>query len=112
MVPIISYMFVYSIEKCQAIDKLNMLDFLFGIPGQRNKGINHVLLELKKKIFYSHLLDSNPVFFCEQFINDIIHIIIREKDIALKKGCIIKFYAKWENLINIYDFRGPDLSTL
>ena len=109
VVPIISYIFAYLIENCQAINKINMLDFLFGIPGQSNKGVNHVLLELKKKLFYSLLTDSNPLIFSEEFKNDIIYIMIKEKEIAIKKGCVLDFYAKWENLIYIYDFRGPDL---
>ena len=103
VVPIISDIFVLLIENCQAIEKLNMLDYLFGVPGQQNKGVNHILIELKKKIFYSLLSDSNPVLFCQNFKNEIIQIIIKEKEIALRKGNLLKFYDKWDSFMYLYD---------
>ena len=75
----------------------------------QNNGVNHVLLELKKKLFYSQLENSNPVLFCEEFKNDIINIIIKEKEIAIRNGYVINFYKKWEKFIHLYDFRGPDV---
>ena len=95
--------------KCSYPNTISILDYLFGIQGEKYLGINHFLLELKKTIFYSSTADLDSSTFCEQFYNKIKTIIIKEKTIALNNEKFDRFCLKWENFTTIYDFRGPDI---
>ena len=96
-------------SNCCYPNTISIIDYLFGIQGEKYLGYNHFLLELKKTIFYSSTADLDSLTFCDQFYNKIKTIIIKEKIIALNNGKFDQFCLKWENFSTIYDFRGPDI---
>ena len=108
VVPIISNIFSFLVNNCEKFRGISMIDYLFGVQGRENDGLNHILLELKKFIFY----DWNPEYsiesLCELFIIRIIKLIIKEKNIYLKNNNTDLFFMKWNDFKFIYDFRGPD----
>ena len=77
--------------------------------GLRKEGINHILLELKKHIFYNWCAEIGVDAFCEQLKSKVKTIIIKEKAIALNNNRLTLFSEKWEQFTAIYDFRGPDM---
>ena len=81
---------------------------MFGIPGFKGLGLNHILLELKKAIFYSKLNDLVSPTFISKFLNQVRLMIIKEKAIFMKNDNYTFFEEKWKNFTAIYDFRGPD----
>ena len=62
-----------------------MIEYMFGKQGEKYLALNHILLELKKTIFYSSTVDLNSPSFCEQFYNKIRSLIIKEKRIFCEK---------------------------
>ena len=82
-----------------------MVDYLFGIKGEKHLALNQILLELQKSIFYNA---NEFATLCEHFICQTRFLIIKEKQIALKNNKLDNFFTKWEHFIMIYDFRGPD----
>ena len=86
-----------------------MIDYMFGIQGEKFLALNHILLELKKKIFYSTTEEINSQSFCEQFWNIIRKLIIKEKRIFSEKNKFEIFSTRWNDYTMIYDFRGPDV---
>ena len=106
---IMNTIFDFLKNECSYPNTITIIDYLFGLQGGKFLGHNHVLLELKKTIFYSSTADLNSETFCDQFYNRIKSIIIKEKEIALKNDKFSQFCIKWESFSKIYDFRGPDL---
>ena len=86
-----------------------MKQYLFGFQGNKFLGLNHVLLELKKYIFYNFEENVGVLQLFERFKRRIMHLIIKEKMVALKDGNYETFRVKWENFTEIYDFYGPDI---
>ena len=109
VVPIISNIFSLIVDKCKAIGHINMMDFFFGIPGIEYDGVNQVLIELKKFIFYDWKAEVCVDELCARFTLKIIKLIVKEKTIFLSSKKIDRFNTKWENFKYIYDFRGPDI---
>ena len=87
---------------------ISMEDYLFGIKGGKHLGLNQLLLELKKSIFYNANDFATSDAFCEHYICQTRSLIIKEKQIALKNNKLDNFSSKWEQFTMIYDFRGPD----
>ena len=85
-----------------------MTEYLFGKSGNKHLALNHIILELKKTIFYANksLLESPN--FKEIFIEQIRNLMLKEKIISNRKKKFDNFEEKWNNFIHIYDFRGPD----
>ena len=73
-----------------------------------NIGLNHILLELKKEIFYNWSEGVGEVTFCERFITKMRIIMIKEKQIMIEKDNFEHYIEKWNNFREIYDFLGPD----
>ena len=73
-----------------------MRKYLFGFQGNNFLGLNHVLLELKEFIFYYIEENERVEQLLERFTRRIMHLIIKEKMIALGadkfKAFKIKFY--------------------
>ena len=90
------------------MDMITVENYLFGFSGIKTKGINHILLELKKHVFYNWNADIGEIAFCELLKSKIKSVIIKEKIIAQSKDQLPLFDEKWENYTAIYDFRGPD----
>jgi hypothetical protein len=71
-----------------------MVDYLFGINGEKHLGLNQLLLELKKSIFYNANEFATCDAFCEHFICQARFLIIQEKQIALKINKLDNFSSK------------------
>ena len=107
--PFISHAVVFLNSKCKVEVDINMKQYLFGFQGNKFLGLNHVLLELKKYIFYNFEENVGVLQLFERFKRRIMHLIIKEKMVALKDGNYETFRVKWENFTEIYDFYGPDI---
>ena len=101
--------FKFLKDECGVTIDIGLIQYLFGISGSKYLGLNHVLLELKKTIFYSWDSNIENNAFCQQVKNNIKKIIIKEKSIMLKNNQYEEFDTKWDKFVSIYDFRGPDL---
>ena len=89
-----------------------MIDYIFGKQGGKFLALNHILLELKKTIFYSTTEEISSQTFCEQFWNKIKSIILKEKRIFSENNKYEIFCEKWDDFTHIYDFRGPDVQLI
>ena len=89
--------------------KISMVEYLFGKPGQEHAALNHILVELKKMLFYSDKIMINSPTFKDLFMERIRALIVKEKGIFLRKKSFETFQEKWKKFVYIYDFRGPDL---
>ena len=93
---------------CKLVEHISLTEYLFGKMGSENLGLNHVILELKKYIFYASFECLNSPSLSDLFFNHIKNLIIREKYIALRDDRYENFCLKWHNFAVIYDFKGPD----
>ena len=109
IVEIITSVLTFMNTQCNQPKNITMVEYLFGLGGDRNIAIDHILLELKKTIFYSTLEDLTNPSFCEHFQNKIRLLIIKEKLVMSENDKLEFFFSKWENFTTIYDFRGPDV---
>ena len=110
--PFISFVIVFLNTKCTVGVDINMKQYMFGFQGNKLLGLNHVLLELKKYIFYNFEENVGVVHLFERFKRRIMHLIIKEKNLALSAGNYETFRVKWENFTEIYDFYGPDCQVI
>ena len=90
--------------------ELTMKNFLFGNIGRSkiNKGLEHILLEAKKYIFYElgDQANINAEFHMTAFVNRIKHLVMLERKIAENLNKMEKFEEKWEcceTVFNIFD---------
>ena len=108
VIPVVNKFFKYLYNKCDQNINISAIDYLFGIRGAKYNALNQILLELKKRIFYSTIEELLDVTFCEQFISKLRSLMIKEKQIMLKNNALDKFCSKWKDFSSIYDFNGPD----
>ena len=104
----LTYLFSFLRNKCDVMVDISMINYLFGFQGTKFQGLNHILLEFKKHIFYSWEEDASVIIFFEEFRRKIQHIIVKEKQIALNSDNFATLAAKWEKFTEFYDFFGPD----
>ena len=104
----IKYLFRFLKNKCNVLVDINMVNYLFGFQGTEFRGLNHILLEFKKHIFYSWVEDASVLSFFEEFRRQIQYIIVKEKQIALNSEKFATLASKWEKFTEFYDFFGPD----
>ena len=110
--PFISYVVVFLNTKCTVGVDINMKQYMFGFQGNKFLGLNHVLLELKKYIFYNFEENVGVAQLFERFNRRIMHLMIKEKMLALSAGNYEIFRVKWENFTEIYDFYGPNCQVI
>ena len=79
-----------------------MLHYLFGFKD--NKGLNHILIELKKELFYNWDVNVEVDAFCERFLVKIIKLMVKEKHIMLGKNCLINTPRNGFNLEKFMTF--------
>ena len=108
----LSACFVFLRSECNQVDEITAENYLFGFIELNRVGINHVLLELKKLVFYSCKDNISVVAFRELFLSKIRSLIIKEKNIAHSNNKYATFCSKWDSFTAFYDFRGPDLQIL
>ena len=108
LVPYVSGILEYLRTQCNIQLEITAKVYIFGAQN-KNRGLNCLLLELKKELFYNKSLNVGVATFREQFLKKIRNIIIKEKNIYINKGKYTDFFDKWSNFTSIYDFQGPDL---
>ena len=92
--------------ECKVEQNITFKTYLFGFNNAL--GLNHILLELKKEIFYNWNASLSVDAFCEHFIVKIRKIMIKEKEIMITNEHYGDYVEKWKMFTNIYDFNGPD----
>ena len=60
---------------------ITVIEYLFGISGNDYLALIQIILELRKSIFYSCTKEIASEAFCEQFIDKLHKLIIKEKSI-------------------------------
>ena len=98
----------YIKDNCNKLYTPNMVEYIFGKTGIEFLGLNHLLLELKKVIFYSKKENLSSPHFFELFSNRIRNLIKKEKKIHSENNSFGDFLIKWKDFTVFYDFRGPD----
>ena len=91
---------------CNVQEEITVLPYLFGY--QNKTGLNHILIELKKQIFYDWKPNLNLYTFGEQLKAKIRKVIIKEKHVMIQNSKFEEFWLKWKDFRAIYDFLGPD----
>ena len=71
------------VQRNTHVDNITVNNYLFGYGGSENAALNHVLLELKKHLFYNWSENTNIDAFCEHFASILRSLIIKENIIAL-----------------------------
>ena len=94
--------------KSQCNVDITLEKYLFGFGSSDFCALNHILLELKKHLFYNWSGDIGVEAFCEQFVKTLKSLIIKEKTIAVYSDMYTTFDEKWKLFTGIYDYRGPD----
>ena len=80
---ILSIFFDFLKNECNVNENIGMIEYLFGFYGKRYEGLNQIILELKKEIFYSWESNIDSRAFCEQVKCVIKRLIIMEKTIRM-----------------------------
>ena len=106
--PYIVHVLKFLREGCGVEVEIEMFNYIFGFHDLEHLGLNQILLQLKKEIFYNWKENVSIVAFLNNFKLKIIHLIIKEKQIAISRSNFVNFEEKWQNYCEIYDFRGPD----
>ena len=106
--PYIVYVLDYLRDECRVGVDISMKNYIFGFQSNEKLGLNQVLLQLKKEIFYNWEENVSIVAFLNNFKTKIKSLMIKEKQIALSSGKLEIFEDKWQSFCDIYDFRGPD----
>jgi hypothetical protein len=91
---------------CKVDENITMKPYLFGF--KHAIGLNHILLELKKEIFYNWSANISVVTFCEHFMVKIKKIMVKEKEVMISNDHFGDYFDKWKQFTAIYDFLGPD----
>ena len=91
----------YLLRECNVVINITMERYLFGFGSSEHCALNHILLELKKHVFYNWSEDIGVEAFCEQFIKTLKSLIIKEKTIAVFYDNYSTFDEKWKLFTNI-----------
>ena len=108
VVPYVNTFLNFLKQTCKVQANVGIIEYIFGVKA--NIALNHILLELKKEVFYNFDKNVRVETFCERIVYKIMKIMIKEKN-CIKTDKMYENYAKkWDKFISIYDFRGPDLN--
>ena len=94
--------------QCNFQENIDSLQYFFGF--KNNIAVNHIVLELKKELFYNWDSTVDVGIFLERFVAKIRKIMIIEKKCIKTDKMFNQYSKKWNEFIVIYDFRGPDPS--
>ena len=106
LVPYVEEIINFLKNDCNVTEDISFVQYLFGFGN--NEGLNHILLELKKELFYNWDANVGVGTFCERFQVKVRKLMIKEKQIILSNNKFEKYLNKWEQFMPIYDFLGPD----
>ena len=105
--PYVSRFKEFLINRCSVDESMLSLKSL--IFGCQDRGLNHIILELKKELFYTKELNMNLDTFCEHLERKIKRIMIKEKSIMIENGQFDEYDIKWKKFKIIYNYLGPDI---
>ena len=108
IVPYIAHVIGFLRTECRIVVDITLIEYIFGFQDKNFVGLNHILLELKKELFYNCGENVSIDAFFVNFRKKIMHLIIKEKQIALSKDKLDLFVEKWKLFVSIYDLMGPD----
>ena len=108
VVPYVDKFLEFLRQTCRIQENIGILEYIFGVKS--NVALNHILIELKKEVFYNFDANVSVDAFCEQIIGKVRKIMIKEKNCIKSDKTYNQYNKKWENFTTIYDFRGPDLN--
>ena len=94
--------------QCNFQENIDSLQYFFGF--KNNIAVNHIVLELKKELFYNWDSTVDVGIFLERFVAKIRKVMIIEKKCIKTDKMFNQYSKKWNEFIVIYDFRGPDPS--
>ena len=94
--------------QCNFQGNIDSLQYFFGF--KNNIAVNHIVLELKKELFYNWDSNVDVGIFLERFVAKIRKIMIIEKQCIKTDKMFNQYSKKWDEFSVIYDFRGPDPS--
>ena len=106
IVPFVSKIIEFLKIDCNVKEDISTVPYIFGF--KNNTGLNHILIELKKYIFYNWKEGVGIVAFCERFKAKIRKIIVMEKHLMISDKKFEIFFSKWKEFREFYDFLGPD----
>ena len=110
VVPYVAKILNFLTEKCNLQENISCVQFICGV--KNNAALNHILIELKKELFYNWDSEVSLERFLEKFEAKVRKKMILEKNCINSNQMFDQYSKKWENFIYIYDFRGPDPSDL
>ena len=104
--PFLMALFDFIIQKCKITRSISEIEYLLGFL--ENEGLNCVLLETKKFIFYNFKHDKNINTQINMLKNRLRRIILLEKRHYYVINKIEHFHEKWKHFEEIYMIYGPD----
>ena len=110
VVPYVAKIIDFLKEKCNLQENIDGVQFICGV--KNNTALNHILIELKKELFYNWDNEVGLEIFLDRFVAKIRKKMILEKNCIKSNLMFDQYSKKWNNFIYIYDFRGPDPSDL
>ena len=108
MVPFLDKISNFLKEQCNLQENIECKQYIFGF--KNNAALNHIIIELKKEIFYNWANYADLEIFLERFVAKVRKIMIVEKECIKSDQNFNQYCKKWEKFTDIYDFRGPDPS--
>ena len=106
VVPFVAKIFIFLKDQCNIQENIGSLQYIFGFKD--NSALNHILLELKKELFYNWDISVDLNLFLGRFVAKIRKIMIIEKGCIKSDTTFDQYVKKWDAFLEIYDFRGPD----
>merc|ERR1711954_591741 len=104
--PFLSQMFLFLINECKAVNYIEETDYLLGFINK--DGLNSILLEIKKFIFYNFSHEKSIDVQLNMMKNRLRRLILLEKKYYASTNKLNFFYSKWESFSPIYMIYGPD----
>ena len=94
IVQILLKFFKFLKDECGITKNIGMVQYLLGFSGSENIGLNHILLEVTKSIFYSWESNLEVDAFIELVKHNIKKLMIKEKSIMIEKNKYESFNVK------------------
>ena len=108
VVPFLDKISNFLKEQCNLQENLDCKQYFFGF--KNNAALNHIVIELKKELFYNWDNYADLDIFIERFVAKVCKIMIIEKECIKSDQDFNNYCKKWDKFLDIYDFRGPDPS--
>ena len=108
VVPFVDKISDFLKGNCNLQENIECVQYIFGF--KNNAALNHIIIELKKELFYNWENYADLDIFFDRFVAKVQKIMILEKKCIKSDKNFNQYCKKWEKFKGIYDFRGPDPS--